>query len=94
MDLKLKKDEEVRAVAWIDGHLLLAWQNTDYDTVGRGIPGLGEPFATSVPYGRRCPDLVLAPGGGVGCGAAPVRPGDHRWPEARFVYTDGTSSWV
>lgn len=93
-DLKLGKGEEVAGLAWIDGRLLLAFRDADWEGRGRWVPDR-ETFEVDVPYWESVvPIGVPAPSGGVSCGGEPVRVGDHRWPAARQVFTDGRQAWV
>ncbi|MGC0422259.1 hypothetical protein [Embleya sp. AB8] len=82
---------------YVDGQLLVAWYNKDYDWEGYWSPRPAETFLLNDhPNSGSTHNSLLAlplPGGGVTTGGRPLHAGDTKLPPRRGVLTDGITHW-
>ncbi|MFE3202858.1 hypothetical protein [Embleya sp. NPDC059237] len=81
---------------YVDGQLLVAWYNTDYEWEGYWSARPTETFLLGGPPNNGSDGTMLSlalPGGGVTTGGRPLYAGDTKLPARRGVLTDGTTHW-
>lgn len=82
---------------YVDGQLLVAWYNKDYDWEGYWSTRPAETFLITgdtpgYPSNDQIVSLAL-PDGGRATGGRPLHVGDTKLPPIRGILTDGTSHW-
>lgn len=94
-DVRLGKGEEVTALRYAQGQLLVVKQNAGYETVAYWSGAPGDEFSVEHHWELRSPSFAIElPDGSLSEGGRALRAGDRSLSRPAAFVSDGTTMWI